>query len=483
MSTWLARLRAARWRELSLRGRLIVLVAGAVAVAVAAVSLGSWLLVRAKLEQNFDNQLRSYSQLAGDRATPKDALDALHDVDRPEGDSDGRRPRPDRTGDIFVQFLDPGGTPVRFAGREEAVPVSAGAAKVADRSIAEFSEDRLLDNDLYRVWTAPRPDGGAVQVGKEIQGLRETLGVLGFWHILVCLAGVAVAAGVGLIVARTALRPVDALTAGAERVARTQDLDQGISVQGTGEIARLAEAFNAMLAALAVSRDAQRRLVEDAGHELRTPLTSLRNNIELLAHATRQTDPARVLPAEDRDRLLTDLEVQAGELTSLVSELVELAKTDRSTEPERRVDLAEVVAAAVERVRPRAPNLLFRTDLRSAEIIGRPRSLQRAVLNLLDNAAKWSPLGGTVTVTLETGGDQVRIVVDDEGPGIPEADLPHVFQRFYRADTARALPGSGLGLAIVDQIATLHGGSATASRNAVGGARVSLTLPAAATDS
>ncbi|MGW0520013.1 HAMP domain-containing sensor histidine kinase [Crossiella sp. NPDC003009] len=476
MKRLLARLDAWRWQELSLRGRLIVLVAGAVAVAVAAVSLGSWLLVKAKLDLNFDQQLRSYAQLAANAASPGEALERLYDADRPDRDGD-RRFRPER-GDMFVQFLDADGS-ARIEGRERTVPLNPAAVRVATGAAPEFSEDRELDGEHYRMLTVSRPGGGAVQVAKDIQGLQETLGDLGFWHILVCLAGVAVAAGVGLVVARTALRPVETLTAGAERVARTQDLDQAISVQGSGEIARLAEAFNAMLTALAVSRDAQRRLVEDAGHELRTPLTSLRNNIELLVHAGRQTDPARVLPAEDRDRLLADLETQAGELTTLVGELVELAKTDRSAEAPHRLDLAEVVEAAVDRVRPRAANLRFQAELLHANVLGRPRALQRAVLNLLDNAAKWSPPGGLVTVTMTGLGDRVRIAVQDEGPGIPEADLPHVFQRFYRAEEARARPGSGLGLAIVDQIATLHGGQVAAGRGERGGALVSITLPVA----
>lgn len=473
------RARGWRWGELSLRGRLIVLVAAAVAVAVAVVSLTSWLLVQAKLETNFDQQLRSYSQLATVAPGPDEALEGLYHADRPGLTRDGKLSRQDRDGEMFVQFISKNGAKVEFAGRREAVPLSGSALLVADGAIPQASEDRELGGDVYRIWTAARPGGGAVQVAKDVQDLQETLNGLGFWHILVCLAGVAVAAAVGLVVARTALHPVDTLTAGAERVARTQDLDQAISVQGSGEIARLAEAFNEMLSALAISRDAQRRLVEDAGHELRTPLTSLRNNIELLVHASRQTDPARVLAAEDRDRLLADLETQAGELTTLVGELVDLARTDRSVEEAGRLELTEVVRAAVDRVRPRAPQLTFRTELSPAQVLGRPRSLERAVLNLLDNAAKWSPPGGTVTVRTLVADGRVRIVVDDEGPGIPEDDLPHVFQRFYRAAAARARPGSGLGLAIVDQIATRHGGAARAERNERGGARVWISLPLA----
>ncbi|MBP2479194.1 two-component system sensor histidine kinase MprB [Crossiella equi] len=479
-------LRRRRWRELSLRGRLIVLVAGAVAVAVAGVSLLSWLLVGAKLEQNFDNQLRSYSALAATASSPAEALRMLQNADRGSTDPDGddgedHRPRDPLKGNLWVQFVSPDGTPTTISGHPTTIPVTPLAAEVARGTRAELSENlELGERDHYRVWTVPRNAGGVVQVGKDAGGLRETLAELRLWHFLVGLAGVGAAAAVGLLVARTALRPVDLLTAGAERVARTQDLDSAIPVQGSGEIARLAEAFNAMLAALADSRNAQRRLVEDAGHELRTPLTSLRNNIELLVHTTRHQDPTKSLPREDRDRLLGDLEKQAEELTTLVGELVDLAKADRSPETTQKVDLSTVVEAAVARARPRAHDLTLHTDLTPTTVQGRPKSLERAVLNLLDNAIKWSPPQGHIKITLHTGQDGLaRVVVEDQGPGIAPEDLPHIFERFYRAATARSQPGSGLGLAIVDQIATLHHGYALAGPADPQGTRVVLALPTA----
>jgi two-component system sensor histidine kinase MprB len=216
--------------------------------------------------------------------------------------------------------------------------------------------------------------------------------------------------------------------------------------------------------------------VEDAGHELRTPLTSLRNNVELLIHASTQTDPVKVLSPVDQARLLTDLDIQTMELTTLIGELVDLSKEDIRPEPLERLELADVVGSAVERARPRAPHVRFETSLAQAEILGRPVSLERAVLNLLDNAAKWSPANGTVRVIVEANGEVAQVTVADEGPGIPDKDLPHVFERFYRAEAARALPGSGLGLAIVEQIVHLHGGTVTAAHTESGGALVSMTL-------
>jgi two-component system sensor histidine kinase MprB len=455
---------------MSLRTRLTVMAAAAVAIAVVGVSLTSWLLVRAKLYQDFDAQLHSYAQLAAKSQSPADALATLITTGRQSPDS-----APEHAPAIAVQFLDLTGKPTGAAGDVPAIPVTAKARQVAAGQITDETEVITIGHDRYRVWTVQRI-GGAAQVARDAEGIEKTLAELGLWHGLLGLIGIAAAAIVGRAVARAALRPVDVLTAGAERVARTQDLTAKIPVSGHGEIARLAEAFNAMLAALASSRAAQRRLVEDAGHELRTPLTSLRNNVELLIHAASQIDTAKVLSTEDQGRLLVDLDLQTIELTTLIGELVELSKEDTAPEPLERLELADVVATAVERARPRAPQVRFETSLSAVEILGRPVSLERAVLNLLDNAAKWSPADATIRVSVEADGDLARITVADEGPGIPDEDLPHIFERFYRAETARASPGSGLGLAIVEQVAKLHGGTVAAANAELGGARVSMTL-------
>lgn len=444
---------------------------GAVAVAVVGVSITSWLLVQARLYQQFDAQLHSYAQLAAKANSPADALGTLRTADQraPETGSD-------HPPGLIVQFIDQtGAVVVPSAGNPRAIPVTGPAREVAAGQLPDDAESIRIGPDRYRVWTVPRP-GGAAQVARNAEGIEDTLAVLGLWHGLVDLVGIVGAALVGRAVARAALRPVDVLTAGAERVARTQHLTEAISVSGNGEIATLAKAFNDMLAALADSRAAQRRLVEDAGHELRTPLTSLRNNVELLIHAGAQTDPARVLSPVDQARLLTDLDIQTIELTTLVGELVDLSKEDTRPEPMEPLELADVVGSAVERARPRAPHVRFETSLAEAEILGRPVSLERAVLNLLDNAAKWSPANGTVRVIVATDGEVAQVTVADEGPGIPDQDLPHIFKRFYRAEAARALPGSGLGLAIVEQIVHLHGGTVTAAHTESGGALVSMTL-------
>ncbi|WIV59201.1 sensor histidine kinase [Amycolatopsis nalaikhensis] len=193
-----------------------------------------------------------------------------------------------------------------------------------------------------------------------------------------------------------------------------------------------------------------------------------------------EANPQRQLSVEDRSRLLADLDTQTTELTTLFGELVDLSTGERPSEAAERLALADVVGSAVERARSRWPKVSFDAELTAADVVARPIAVERAVLNVLDNAAKWSPSGGTVRVSMSVASGSVRVRVDDEGPGIPDADVPHVFERFYRADAARALPGSGLGLAIVEQVLAQHAGRAEAGRAETGGARFDLVLPLAA---
>ena len=258
------------------------------------------------------------------------------------------------------------------------------------------------------------------------------------------------------------------LTATTEAVTETRDLSQRIEPTGTDELGRLATSFNTMLGALEESSRAQRQLVADASHELRTPLTSLRTNIEVLARGN------ELAPVE-RERLLADVVEQIGEMTALIGELIELARASRPdavAEPPADVRLDLLTADAVERTRRNRPNVEFETDLHESLVHGPPSSIERAVANLLDNAAKWSPPGAAVEVAVHDG----EVAVRDHGPGIAEEDLPYVFDRFYRSRDARGMPGSGLGLAIVKQVAEAHGGSVVAEQPPDGGTVMRLRL-------
>ena len=265
-----------------------------------------------------------------------------------------------------------------------------------------------------------------------------------------------IAAVAGGMVARAGLRPVRRLTDAAERVARTDDL-RPIPVTGSDELASLTESFNMMLRALAESRERQARLVTDAGHELRTPLTSLRTNVELLM-ASMAPDAPR-LPESEMAGLRADVMAQIEELSTLVGDLVDLTRDDAGEVVHEPVDMSEVIDRSLERVRRRRNDIEFDVNAMRWQVYGDAAGLSRAVLNLLDNAAKWSPTGGSVSIRLaQVDPSHAELVVADHGPGIPPQERQLVFERFYRSASARGMPGSGLGLAIVKHVAMKHGG-------------------------
>ncbi|HEU4810619.1 MAG TPA: HAMP domain-containing sensor histidine kinase, partial [Nocardioides sp.] len=182
------------------------------------------------------------------------------------------------------------------------------------------------------------------------------------------------------------------------------------------------------------------------------------------------------LPAAARAELLDDVRAQIEELTTLIGDLVELARDEPLTHVVESVDLSEIVDRAVTRVRRRAPGIAFDVETAPWWVVGEPAALERAVTNLVDNGAKWSPAGGTVSIRLADG----VVTVDDQGPGIAPDDLPHVFDRFYRSQESRSMPGSGLGLSIVRQVAGRHAGTVEAGSSPAGGARLTLVLPGSA---
>ena len=315
--------------------------------------------------------------------------------------------------------------------------------------------------------TVPLADGAALQLAASLENTEDTLSNLVLILFLVCAGGVALAAALGPVVARTALAPAGEVSTAAEEVAATHDLTRRIEVRGEDELGRLAASFNEMMEALERSEAAQRRLVADASHELRTPLATLRTNIETLGRGD------ELAPGE-RDRLVEDLTEELEEMTGLVSDVVELAREPGANQvAPQDVRLDELAHDAVERARRRARGLEFRETLEPSLVRGDPDRIGRAISNLLDNAAKWSPDGGAVEV--EVAGGRVR--VRDHGPGFAPDDLPKVFDRFWRSDEARGTTGSGLGLAIVRRVAEEHGGTASAANAEGGGAEVAIELP------
>ena len=366
----------------------------------------------------------------------------------------------------YAQLVQANGQILRSGANGSGLPITPSTRAVAAGRSAAFFSDATVAGTRLRMLTEQAPFGGVWQVALPLGDLESTLERLALVLAAVSLGGVALAAALGLLVSRAALSPVRRLTRAAEGVARTQDLGHRIQAGADDELGRLAASFNSMLAALEDSRAAQRRLVSDASHELRTPLTSIQANLDALAIGGR-------LSEADRSRAIASARAQLSELTVLVGDLIDLSKTgiDEAELEDVRLDLA--VACAVERARRLAPACTFTVDAEPCLVRAAASRLDRAIANLLDNALKWSPPEGRVEVSVQAG----RLEVRDHGPGIPAPDLPRVFDRFYRAPTARGLPGSGLGLAIVRQVAETHGGKAHAANDPEGGARITLELP------
>ncbi|WP_286931529.1 MULTISPECIES: sensor histidine kinase [Aeromicrobium] len=444
-------------KRLSLAGRVALLTTAAVATVLTIISISIFVLVRQEIVGALDDSMLKRANQAVDAGytpqnlTPDEAnLLAFAGIQLLSIKSGG--------GEFLVHSDD--AFPYDNREREVALGIEENSARTAH-----------VDGVTYRVVAVQAGPGQAFMLAQSMESTRRALERLTVVLILSTLSGMILAGVAGWAVASNGLRPVRRLTSAIERVAVTRELTP-IHVSGKeDELARLTRSFNAMLLALADAQRRERQLIADAGHELRTPLTSLRTNIDLLRQASSQ--PGRQLDATAHRELLDDVGAQLDELTTLVSDLTELARDEPLHRDPEPLDLADVVRRAVERVELRASNATFDVLLEPTWIIGDSQLLERAVTNLLDNAVKWSPPGGTVRVRLHHG----AVTVADEGPGIAAEDLPHVFDRFYRSTEARTLPGSGLGLAIVRRAADRHGGTVDVTSEPGRGATFTFSVP------
>ncbi len=341
--------------------------------------------------------------------------------------------------------------------------------KRADRLLARVGGEPKFssvtaEGGSYRVLAVAVHGGGAVQLARSLAEVDSALDTLRLRSVLIGLLVIVAGGAIGWFMAVLITRPLAELTSTAEQIAQTGDLTTEIRTHGNDEVGRLAGAFATMIAALSQSRREQQQLGQDAGHELRTPLTSLRANIDTLARHT-NLDP------KTRARVVEDLDSEARELTALTEELLNLVTDTQDEEAAHPCDLVELLERAVERASRRSDHVFsltaapFALDAREGRVL-------RAVGNLLENAAKFSPSGAAIEVNQSEG----VITVRDHGEGFSPSDLPNIFRRFYRSDSARSLPGSGLGLAIVAEVASEHGGTVIAENADGGGALVTLIL-------
>jgi two-component system sensor histidine kinase MprB len=438
-----------------------LLAAICVAAAVALVSLGAFFTVRDSLYRQVDQNLV-------DRATEV----AAGPLSRPDLQSMPMMMMFSTATNVRIALVTASGAEI---GAGEQPPAGRHELEVARGVLPQsLRTDTGTDSEVIAIPIPTQPHTALV-MSQSLRPTKATLAQLSVVLIVIGGAGILLAAAAGTAVARAGLRPVQRLTAATERVARTGDL-RPIPVTGDDELSRLTTSFNKMLGALAESQEQQRRLVADAGHELRTPLTSLRTNLELLMASSRPGAPE--LSEEDRQDMFVDVHAQITELSALVGDLVELAREDAPQAVHEPMELVDVVERALNRVRRRAPSVEFVSALTPWSVIGDATALERAVLNLLDNAAKWSPEGARVRVELRQESEGMAgLEVADSGPGIAPGDRPHVFERFYRSSHARTLPGSGLGLSIVKQVAERHGGTVWVGEAPEGGALLRMRLP------
>lgn len=437
----------------SLRSRLTTLVTVAVALAVAFSAAACYMIVRKQLYDQVDRALTSpgppHKEPPWQRA-PCTATEPAESRYAPQE---------------YVQKIYAGDpAPCYYWGR--AVPVSDEDRQVAAQGGSRLYTGTAKDGTPVRVYVQSTAPGTAIMKSRPLDQAQEILNVVALLLSAVAAAGVMGAGLAGWAVSRAALAPVGRLTKAVEHIAQTEDLTTRIAVSGTDEIARLGSSFNAMTTALTASRERQQQLIADAGHELRTPLTTLRTNIDLLL---RSEQTGRRIDPDAKRRLLVNVKAQFAELSTLVGDLLQLARGDTEHEPHVELALHDVARAAVERARLRGAEVA--TDLEPWYVVGGAASLERAVLNLIDNARKFAP--GQVEVSLHKG----ELTVRDHGPGIPEEELPHVFDRFWRSPTARGLPGSGLGLAIVAQGVAESGGQVRLANAPGGGIVATVTIP------
>src|SRR5215213_3208567 len=435
--------------SLSLRWRVMALAMSMVAMVVVLMALAVYVVVSRALYEDIDNQLHSRARLLIESgslaADPGKAIEGT------------------AYSDVNAMLVNPGRSIYTANQEGQTLPIGKQEKDVMSGQLLLS----LRTANHQRVLALHLSNGSSLLISKSLAPTGKVLKRLGTVLLIVGGLGVAIAAFAGGMVARAGLRPVARLTEAAERVARTDDL-RPIPVYGSDELARLTEAFNMMLRALAESRERQTRLVTDAGHELRTPLTSLRTNVELLMASMEPGAPR--LPEDEMGELRADVIAQIEELSTLVGDLVDLTREEAGNVIHEPVDIADVVDRSLERVRRRRNDIDFEVSVTGWQVYGDSAGLARAVLNLLDNAAKWSPVGGRVGVRLtQIDALHAEFVVSDRGPGIPPQERPLVFERFYRSTAARAMPGSGLGLAIVKQVVFKHGGTLRVEDTVPGG--------------
>ena len=445
---------------MSLRRRIAAAAAVAVAAVAVAVALTGYFTTRSHLIGEVKSQLVQRAQPMLE-PHPRNHPGAGHN-EHPGFEVPGP-PQPGGAAGLW-QVVTPEGQ--IHPGTNVMLPVTQAVRTIANNGAGSTFYAAHVDGVHYMIYAAwDAPDNHVVMVALPLTDTDAVLSGLLLPYGLLIGGGIVLAALLGLAISRSALRPIDRFVTRTERVTRELDRPARLEEADALELRRLAASFNQTLDALERSIESQRNLIADASHELRTPIAALRSNIQIFLESDR-------LPAGEREELQVSILAELDELTQLVADILELARGSAPNVRVEPVELDTLVREAVERTQRRAPDLQFDLDLDVTVIPGVAERISRAATNVIDNARKWSPSTGTIDVQLHQG----TLTVRDHGPGFADKDLPHVFDRFYRANEARRMSGSGLGLAIVKQAAEAHGGWVDAANATDGGAVVTVSF-------
>jgi len=463
------------FRRLSIRARLTLWYTGVVVVILLLVGVASYSLLRWHLFNDVDASLFTVARALQD-VPPADPTSPFP----PDLEPLVRGLLGSEFADVLLQLLDPQGR-LRSRAPRPALPLSREALGNALRGVPTLETVELTPGEPGRLVTMPVIRGGQVadlvQVAISLRRTRQTLARYVETLLVLIPLGVTLLAAGGWGLARRALRPVDRMSQSALRIS-AEDLSRRLERRGTGdEIDRLADTLNAMLARLQAAFGEMQRFAADAAHELRTPLTALKGGIEVALRAERS--------AEEYRRVLASSIEEVDQLIRLAEDLLLLSRSSAGfTAVRRSVDLEPLCLEAFEvGVRlAKAKGVMVRMGATTPVVVqGDAAALRRALRNLVDNAVKYTPAGGSVVISLERTPEGAALVVEDTGIGIAAADVQRVFEPFVRLDAGRSRDtgGSGLGLAIARSIALAHGGTLEVESRPAAGSRFTIRLPAA----
>ena len=470
---------------MSIRTRLTVWYVGLLAIILIAFALVIYTLQERSALGEADAELQTYARALVSVAS-RDLLIKYINGSAPEATARGAPVLAFSSAQLYVQFANLQGVIGTQAPRLQdlQIPLDQDMRDWAARGRATKRTVTLPDETELRVYTEPVViDGmmtGYLQVARPISAVSESLRRLATLLVVGIGLALALAALVGALLAEAALRPIDSVTQTALRITQTDDLSRRLILPPSApidEVGRLADTFNLMLDRIEALFETQQRFIADVSHELRTPLTTIRGNLDLIRRSG-HVDPES----------MTAMHSEAERMSRLVRDLLLLAQADAGVTLQRTaVEMDSLLLDVYRQARVIAqqanPGVTVRLGAEDqATVLGDPDRLRQLLLNLAENAVKYTPSGGTVTLGLERRDGWVRVDVADTGIGIPAEDVPHIFERFYRVDKARSREkgGTGLGLSIAQWIAQAHGGRLEVRSEAGDGTTFTLWLPVAA---